>query len=209
MTKSASQQHLRALIGLLAAAALLTGCAQSEPSASPMPSATSSEAATGSPATGTPPTEEQTAWAGDVCSSTSTLKTDVQGLVSTVAAGGDDVSARLNTQMETIKDSAAALAATIKAVPRGSEDDPEVSAVRQSSDNLGSAISDLEASVASVEGATGTGLVVALGSVAGDAGASLTALASTVTAIGAAAADGTSTVGQAFDAAPECSSLTR
>lgn len=209
MTKSASNQKLRALIGVLAAAALLTGCAQSEPTASPTSSATSSEAASGTPTTGTPPTEEQTAWAGDVCSSTSSLKTDIEGLVSTAAAGGDDVSARLNTQMETIKESVAALAATIKAVPRGSEDDPEVSAVRQSSDDLSSSTSDLEASVAAVEGTTGVGLVAALGSVAADAGASLTALASTVTAIGAAAADGTSTIGQAFDAAPECSSLTR
>ncbi|HSP76715.1 MAG TPA: hypothetical protein VLO31_10950 [Cryobacterium sp.] len=206
MTKSVRRQNTGALIGLLAAVALLTGCAQSEPSASPTPAATSdaSEAPTG-----TPPTEEQTAWAGEVCSSTATLKADVQGLVSTAAAGGDDVSARLNTQMVTIKTSVATLTETIKAVPRGSEDDPEVAAVRESSDDLSSSISDLEASVASVEGATGTALVAALGSVASDAGASLTALAATVSAITAAAADGTSTIGQAFDDAPECTSLTR
>jgi hypothetical protein len=111
--------------------------------------------------------------------------------------------------MQTIKEWAAALADSIKAVPKGSEDDPEVSAVRESSDELSASIADLESSVASVEGATGTALVAALGSVASDAGASLTALATTVTAIGTAAADGTSTIGQAFDAAPECTSLTR
>ncbi|TFD00145.1 hypothetical protein E3O65_03165 [Cryobacterium breve] len=63
--------------------------------------------------------------------------------------------------------------------------------------------------MASVDGATGTALVAALGTVASDAGASLTALATTVTAIGTAAADGTSAIGQAFDAAPECTSLAR
>lgn len=208
MTTSVRTQPTAALIGLLAAAALLTGCTQSEPTASPTPSATATSTSSEAPS-GTPPTEEQTAWAGDVCSSTATLKTDVQGLVSTAAAGGDDVSARLNTQMTTIKTSATALADTIKAVPRGSEDDPEVSAVRESSDDLSSSISDLEASVASVEGTTGTALVAALGSVASDAGASLTALATTVSAIATAAADGTSTIGQAFDAAPECAALTR
>lgn len=209
MTTSVRKTNTAALIGLLAAAALLTGCTQAEPAASPTPSATASESPTGTTPTGTPPTEEQTAWAGDVCSSTGTLKADVQGLVSTAAAGGDDVSARLNTQMATIKQSVAALADTIKAVPKGSEDDPEVAAVRDSSDDLSASISDLESSVASVEGATGTALVAALGSVASDAGASLTALASTVSAIATAAADGTSTIGQAFDAAPECASLTR
>ena len=204
MTKSVRKHNAVALIGLLAAAALLTGCTQSEPTASPTPSATATSSET---PTGTPPTEEQTAWAGDVCSSTTTLKTDVQGLVSTAAAGGDDVSARLNTQMETIKASAAALADTIKAVPKGSEDDPELAAVSQSSDDLSSSISDLEASVSSVKGASGAGLVVALASVASDAGTALAALAATATAIGAAAADGTSTIGQAFKAAPDCEAL--
>ena len=208
MTNSVRNQNTRALIGLLVAAALLTGCAEAEPTASPTPSAGSTSASSDAP-TGTPPTEDQTAWAGDVCSSTATLKTDVQGLVSAAATGGDDVSARLNTRMATVKKSAAALADTIKDVPKGSEDDPEVTAVRESSDDLRSSISDLEASVASVEGATGTALVAALGSVAGDAGASLTALATTVAAIARAAADGTSTIGQAFDATPECTSLTR
>jgi hypothetical protein len=206
MTTSVRRKNTAGLIGLLAAAALLTGCTQAEPTASPTPSvtATSSEAPTG-----TPPTEEQTAWAGDVCSSTATLRADVQGLVSTAVAGGDDVSARLSTQMETIKASTAALADTVKTVPRGSEDDPEVAAVRQSSDDLSSSVADLESSVASVEGMTGTALVAALGAVASAAGESLTALADTVTAIGAAAADRTSTIGQAFDAAPECTALTR
>ena len=204
MTKSVRTLNAGTLIGLLAVAALLTGCTQSEPAAAPTPAATSTESASG-----TPPTEEQTAWAGDVCSSTGTVKTDVQGLVSTAAAGGEDVSARLNTQMQTVKESATVLADTIKAVPAGSEDDPELAFVRDSSDDLSSSISDLESSVASVEGASGTDLVVALGSVASDAGASLTALAATVSAIGTAAADGTSTIGQAFDVAPECASLTR
>ena len=206
MTTSVRKQKTAALIGRLAAAVLLTGCTESEPTASPTPSATATSSET---PTGTSPTGEQTIWAGHVCSSTATLKTDVQGLVSSAAAGGDDVSARLNTQMTTIIESVATLADTIRTVPRGSEDDPEVAAVRQSSDALSTSISGLESSVASVEGATGTALVAALGSVAGDAGASLTALASTVAAIAAAAADRTSTIGQAFDAAPECTALTR
>ncbi|MCY7288824.1 MAG: hypothetical protein LH624_11400 [Cryobacterium sp.] len=206
MTKSARTLNTGTLIGLLAAVALLTGCTQSVPAESPTPSttATSSDAPTGRP-----PTAEQTAWAGDVCSATATLNKDVQGLVSTAAAGGDDVSARLSTQTEAIKQSTSLLSETIRAVPRGNEDDPEVAAVRQSADDLSSSNSDLEASVAAVEGATGTARAAALGSVASDAGASLAALAATVMAIGAAAANGTSTIGQAFDAAPECTSLTR
>ena len=208
MTKSVRTQNAGALTSLLAAVALLTGCAQAEPAASPTLSAPSTSASTQAP-TGTPPTEEQTVWAGDVCTSTTTLKTDVQGLVSTAAAGGGDVSAGLNTQMETIKTSAAALANTIKAVPAGSADDPELAAVRQSSDDLSSSIDNLESSVVAVEDAAGVELVVALGSVASDAGASLTALAATVSAIGKAANDGRSTIGQAFDVAPECASLDR
>lgn len=191
------------LVGLLGAALALSGCADS---ASPGPSPTASASA--STSTGAAPTAEQTAWAGDVCTSTSTLKSDLQGLVTAATSGGNDVSGALSAQMTVVTQSAAALATTLKDVPAGSEDDPSLAAVRQSADDLDTSIGALESSVAAVDGATGTALVVAIAAVATAAGDSLAALAATVEAIAAAAGDARSSIGQAFDAAPECNALT-
>lgn len=200
-------QNISALIGLLAAAALLTGCTGSAPTPSPTPPAAAPT--TQPPTTGTPPTAEQTAWAGEVCTSTTTLKSDVQGLVTAVTAGGDNVQAALKSQLTTIKESAATLTTTLGNVPEGSEDDPERAAVTSAADTFNGSITALESSVAAVEGTSGAELVTALKGVATAASESLVALGSTAQAISTAAADGASTIGQAFDAAPECEALTR
>ena len=199
--------HLSALIGLVAAAALLTGCTETAPGSSPTPTAAAPTSST--PSTGTPPTAEETAWAGDVCTSTETLKSDVQGLVTAGTAGGDDVQAALKAQLTTIKESAATLAGTLDSAPKGTEDDPERAAVTESADNFTASLDALDASVLAVEGTSGAELVDALKTVARAASESLVALGSTAQAITTAAADRSSTIGQAFEAAPECDALTQ
>lgn len=199
--------NLRALIGLVAAAALLSGCTETAPTPSPSPTAAAPTSS--APSTGTPPTAEEIAWAGDVCTSTETLKSDVQGLVTAGTAGGDNVQAALKEQLTTIKESAATLASTLDSAPKGSEDDPERAAVTASADKFDESLDALDASVMAVEGTSGAELVDALKAVARAASESLVALGSTAQAITAAAADRSSTIGQAFEAAPECDALTQ
>ena len=206
MSNSLGTRNRGALIGLFAAAVLLTGCTSPAPGPSPTPAASAPPTAT----TGTPPTAEQIAWAGDVCTSTTTLKSDVQGLVTSVtAAGSGDVAATLSTELETVKKSAEGLASTIQDVPEGSEDDPERAAVTSSAETFQSSLDTLDSRVAAVEGTTGAELVPALQAVALAASESLVALGSTAQAITTAAADGRSTLGQAFAAAPECDTFTK
>ncbi|TFC51726.1 hypothetical protein E3T26_05215 [Cryobacterium sp. TMT1-21] len=83
-------RRLRSLVGMLAAALALSGCANSAPS---RPSPTTSASASGSasastPSAGAAPSADQTPWAGDVCISTSTLKSDLQGLATAATTGG-------------------------------------------------------------------------------------------------------------------------
>lgn len=205
--RTPAARSLPALIGLVAAAALLTGCTETAPAESPTPTAAAPTSS--APATGTPPTDEEIAWAGDVCTSTETLKADVQGLVTAVTAGGGDVQAALKAQLTTIKESAATLASTLDAAPGGSEDDPERAAVTDAHENFTASLDALDASVMAVEGTSGTELVDAVKAVARAAGESLVALGSTAQAITTAAADRSSTIGQAFEAAPECDALTK
>lgn len=186
---------------LVAAAALLSGCTQVGPTPSPTPSAAA-------PTAGAAPTAEELVWAGTVCSSTETLKKDVQGLITAATSGGDDVGNKLSAQMERVSAAAAALTATIGAVPAGNENDPERAAVTQAADEFSASIKDLGGSVNAVDGATGEALVTALQVVAGAAGQSVVALRATAQAIATAAADGSSTLAQAFDTAPGCAALT-
>lgn len=194
-----------ALVGICAAAALLSGCADSAPGtgAPPTPSVSS-----GARATGTPPTDEQTAWAGDVCTATATVKTDVQALVAETTAGGGDLAARLKAQLATVTESAAELTDTVESVPEGSTDDPERAEVERATRDLTASLDALESSVEAVEGRTGTALASAVKAVAAAAGDSLVAVGSTVEAITTAAADSAGTIGQAFDTAPACGALT-
>lgn len=198
--------RLRSMVGLLAAALALGGCAESAPPASSSPTASASASASNA---GAAPTAEQTAWAGDVCTSTSALKSDLQGLVTASASGGDGAAAALKAQMTAIKESAAALTTTLKNVPAVNKNDPELAAVRKSAADFDTSIAALESSVAAFDGTTGTGRIAAIAAVASAAGNSVASLAAMVDAIATSAADTGSTIGQAFNAAPECAAQTK
>jgi len=190
---------------MIAAAALLAGCGGSKSGTATTSSAPASSAAT----SGAAPTAEQTAWAGQVCTSATTVKKDVEGLASAATSGGSDVSTALTAQMATIKTSAGALASKISAVPAGSENDPQAAAVKTSADEFKASLTTLESTVSELEGASGLSKVKALATVGSASADSLSKLGATTQAITAAAADGKSTLGQAFAAAPSCSSLTK
>lgn len=190
---------------LIAAAALLAGCGGSTSGTATTSPVPASSAVT----SGAAPTAEQAAWAGQVCTGATTVKKDVEGLASAATSGGSDASAALTAQMATIKTSATALATKISAVPAGSENDPQAAAVRTSADDFKGSVAALESAVSDLEGASGLSKAKALVTVGGASADSLSKLGATTHAITAAAADGKSTLGQAFAAAPACSALTK
>jgi hypothetical protein len=196
---------LKSLV-LIAAAALLTGCSGSTTTTTRTPSAAKSPPVSSASSTDTGPTAEQTAWAAQVCTATTTVKKDAQGLAS-VARSGGDVAAKLAAQMAVVKASANMLAATITAVPVGSDSDPEHAAVKASADEFKASVTALESSVTALEGKSGSSIRTGLATVAGAASTSLSKLGATGQAIKAAAKDGKSSLGQAFAAAPSCNSL--
>src|SRR5450631_993048 len=188
---------MRRSIVLIAAATLLAGCGGStSTTATTTSSTTSSSSVPSASTTGAAPTAEQTAWAGGVCTATTSLKKNVEGLAAAVTSGGSDVSAALSAQMATIKTSAATLTTAIAAVPPGSESDPEAAAVKASADQFKASITTLESSVTALEGKSGISKVTALASIGSAAGDSLSKLGSTARAIKTAATDGKSTLGQ-------------
>ncbi|MGY4856477.1 hypothetical protein [Cryobacterium sp. AP23] len=201
-------------IVVVAVLMLLAGCsggggggAYSNPSPSPTPSATSSS--TPSPgATGTAPTADQVTWAGNVCSDTTALQTEVQGLAAAAAAGGSQAATSISDQMGQISTSVGTLVDTVKSAPTGTGDDPGYAEVRSTTETVDQSFKTLQASAAEVEGATGVALVTALATVVADTGTLLTDLAATAKAIGTAMKDASSTLGQSFRAAPACASLT-
>ena len=197
---------LKSLV-LIAAAALLTGCSGSTTTTTRTPSAAKSPPVSSASSTDTGPTAEQTAWAAQVCTATTTVKRDAQGLAS-VARSGSDAAAKLTAQMAVIKASANTLATTITAVPVGTDGDPELAPVKASADQFTASVSALGASVTALDGISGSSMVTGLGTVASAASTALSKLGATGQAIKAAAKDGRSALGQAFAAAPSCSSLT-
>ena len=200
---------MRKSIVLIAAAALLVGCGGSKSTTAVTPSTSASPSVSSASTKGAAPTAEQTAWAGGVCIAATTLKKDVEGLATAVTSGGSDVAATMTTQMETIKTSATALTTKISALPAGSENDPEAAAVKASADELRASIAALESGVAELQGASGLSKAKALATLGSAAGDSLSKLGATAQEIKTAATDGKSTLGQAFAAAPSCSSLIR
>jgi hypothetical protein len=142
-----------------------------------------------------------------VCTATTTLQKNVEGMTSAVTAGGSNASAALSAQMATVQTSANALITTVTSVPAGSESDPQGAAVKVSADQFKASLTALEASVTAFEAQSGLSKVTALASVGSAAGDSLSKLKATTAAIKNAAADGKSALGQAFAAAPTCSSL--
>ncbi len=194
-------------LALLAAAVLLAACSggSTGPGSASSTAASPTSSVTGS---GTQPTAEQVAWAGQVCTATGELTSSIQGLVTAAIAGGTDVGSSLSSQLETIKRSVTELVSTVAAVPVGSADDPDLAAVTSSADRLRSSVDALETAVTAVRGASGAALVTALAAVATAANASLTAPVETTQAIGTAARNGTGALGPAFAANPSCASLT-
>ncbi|WEO78846.1 lipoprotein [Cryobacterium sp. SO2] len=189
----------------------LAGCTAtdgSESTSSPSSPTSSASATPTSGQTASPPTAAQITWAGEVCSDTSTLKTDVQGLATAAATGGDSVGTAVSDQMTTISASASALVDTVKSPPDNLGDDPELKSVQDAIGNIDSSLKTLEASASQVEGTTGAALVDALATVVGDTGTVLSDVAAAVQTIGTAMTDTSSTLGQAFRAAPECAALT-
>jgi hypothetical protein len=197
---------MRKLIVLIVAAALLVGCAGS--STTTATTASVSSPPVSSALSGAPPTAEQTARAGKVCTATTTLKKNVEGLASAVTAGGGDISASMSAQISTVKTSATALASTLSAVPAGSVNVPQAAAVTTSADQFKASIAALESSVATLAGKSGMSKVNALASVGSAASSSLSSLGATTAAITTAAKDGKSSLGQAFKTAPSCGVLT-
>ena len=99
------------------AAALLVGCGGSKSTTATTPSPSAAPSASSAPTSGVAPTAEQTAWAGGVCTATTTLKKDIEGLASAVTSGGSDVSAAMKTQMAKVETSATALTTAFAAAP--------------------------------------------------------------------------------------------
>ena len=197
-------------IVLMVLLVLLTGCTAGGDSASPSPTASTGSATATATAgsTASPPTADQVTWAGTVCSDTTTLKTDVQGLAAAAATGGDSVGTAISKQMDTVSASATDLVDTVKSPPENLGDDPELLAVQDSIDNVDQSLKTLESSASQVQGTTGAALVDALATVVGDTGDALNSVAGTVQTVTTAINDTSSTLGQAFRAAPECADLT-
>ncbi|MBX0301514.1 hypothetical protein K2F54_16190 [Cryobacterium sp. 1639] len=199
----------------LAVLVLLTGCAAG---AGTDPSPTGSAPAASEPAspsatpsagqTASPPTDAQVTWAGTVCGDVSTLQTDVQGLATAAATGGDSVGTAVSDQMNTVSDSVAALVDTVKSPPENLGDDPELAAVQDSIDSVNQSLTALQTSAGRVEGTSGAARIDALATLVGDTSDVLTDLGATAQTISTAARDTSSTLGQAFRAAPECGTLT-
>jgi len=197
-------------IVLIVLLVLLTGCTAGGDSASPSPTASTGSATATATAgsTASPPTADQVTWAGTVCSDTTTLKTDVQGLAAAAATGGDSVGTAISKQMDTVSASVQTLVDTVKSPPENLGDDPELLAVQDSIDNVDQSLKTLESSASQVQGTTGAALVDALATVVGDTGDALNSVAGTVQTVTTAINDTSSTLGQAFRAAPECADLT-
>ncbi|TFD87201.1 hypothetical protein E3T61_15335 [Cryobacterium lactosi] len=191
------------LLVLLAGCSAVDGTDPSPSSSAPSGSSTPSAGETASP-----PTDEQVTWAGTVCSDTSTLKADVQALAEAPATDVDEVGAAVAKQMDTISASASTLVETVKSPPENLGDDPELLSVQDSIDTADQSLKTLQASASAVQGATGADLVGALATLVVDTGTVLSAVAATVQTISTATRDTSSTLGQAFRAAPECATLT-
>jgi hypothetical protein len=204
-------------LGIALVLVLLTGCAAGSPAPSALPSAppstpsavaTPKPSATSTPgATGAAPSVDQIDWAGDVCSDTAALQTEVQGLAAAAATGGADAVAAVGDQMTEVSAAAGTLVDTVKAPPSGTADDPRYTPVQSAIEGVDQSLQTLQGSASRVDGASGAALVSALATVVVDTGAVLTDVAATARAITTAMQDRASTVGQSFRAAPECTAL--
>ena len=203
---------------LVALVALLAGCTGTAGNSSgygadsaaptPVPSPTASAPPTSTSTTGAAPSDDQVTWAGQVCSNTETLQTDVQGLATAAASGAGNAAQAVADQVDVIKSSAGTLINSVQTPPVGTANDSSFSAVQDSVTALQGSLDTLETTSNQVQGTTGGALIDALAAVVGATGDALSDVGATVQAITAATRDASSTVGQAFRAAPECAALT-
>lgn len=192
-------------LALLGAAVLLAGCSGTSSGAQSSPTTASPTAS----ASGTPPSAEQMAWAGQVCTDVTQLKVSIEGLITTATGGGSDVKTQLQSQFATIKSAADTLVQTLSTPPKGSENDPEQAALQTSAQQLKTSVDTLESSVTDLQNASGSAATVsALAAVATAAKDTLTSLDATTQAISTAAKDRKGTLGQAFATNSTCTTLT-
>ncbi|MDP2014142.1 MAG: hypothetical protein Q8L05_07955 [Actinomycetota bacterium] len=182
---------------VLAAAGLLAACSSSTTDSTPSSSTASGE-----------PSSALIAWAGQVCTDTSTLKTSITDIGSAVTSGGADLQASIGQQSILIQQSADALLTTVGAIPESDASSPDAIAIQQSSDALNAAVAALGTSVTDLTDTSGIAFAKALvnvGSAASDAGQ---AAIDSVEAIDAAIKNRTASIGKAFQASPSCTELT-
>ena len=211
------------LLAALVAAMVLAACSGSSsdsdaspstststsPSTSTSTSTSSSASVTASvAASGDAPTAEQVTWAGQVCSAASRLRTSIREVATAATQGDGDAQARLSQEVAAARTSATTLADTVAAVPSSDRDDPDLVAVRTSSEQLRASVDGLQTAVNDLQGTSGADRVRALAAVRDAADASLRALGDTTRGIGTAAQNITGTLGQAFAANSSCTSLT-
>lgn len=194
---------MKKVLVLLAAAFLLAACSGTSSGAASSPTSSSPTAS----ASGTPPSAEQTAWAGQVCTAAAELKTSIQGLATAATADGGDAKARMSAQLDTIKTSVNTLVQTVAAAPAGTQDDPDLAPVQASAQQLRASIDALETSITNLQSSSGAASAVALAAVVTAGKAALTALSTTAQAVDTAAKDRKGTLGQAFAASSSCTSL--
>ncbi len=182
---------------VLAAAGLLAACSSSPTDSTPTSSTASGE-----------PSSALIAWAGQVCTDTSMLKTSITDIGSAVTSGAADLQASIGQQFILIQQSADALLTTVGAIPDSDTSSPDAVAIQQSSENLNAAVATLGTSITDLKDTTGISFAKALvgvGSAAADAGQ---AAIDSVEAIDAAVKNRTAAIGKAFQASPSCAELT-
>ena len=145
-------------------------------------------------------------WAGAVCDDTATLRDAVGGIASAVVSGGTDIGASLQGQIGTIQQEAVTLVSTVQSIPADGSS-PEATALKSSADAAQASVTALNEAITELASADGLGAVTALPGVVSAANDSVSALGDTVSAIQTALASGSSTLGQAFAAAPSCAAL--
>lgn len=189
-----------------AALTLLVGCGSSGSVGEPSQAGSASTAAVATtPAATGAPSAELTAWAGQVCDATTTLKDSVTGITSAVTSGGD-VAANVSSQFTAIQASASALVETVSTIPADGSS-PQAQAISESATASKAAIDALGTSVTDLTNASGIGSVTAIAAVGSAANDALSAIGDTGNAISGAVQDGSGTLGQAFAANPSCAAL--
>ena len=186
----------KALVAL-AAVGLLAACSSNSTDSTPSASTSSGEASTA-----------LVAWAGQVCTDTSTLKASITDIGTAVTSGGTDLVNSLGQQFVVIQQSAQALLTTVRDVPASDSSSPDAVAIKESSDHVDSSVAALGASVDELKDTSGLDFAKALlgvGSAATDAGQ---AIIDNVEAINTAVKNRSTAIGQAFQASPSCQELT-